>query len=139
MIGPQDKTPWSLPLKQAIGKRRQKRMKMVLPVRVWARDATNKPVLELAHTLDITPNGARLGAIRHPLKAGDKLTLQYHQRKIQFRVVWIAPVEGKAEYQVGLETVGGGGETWGLELSGCLKADDYGKESVPVSQPSDGD
>ena len=116
-------------------------MKMVLPVRVWARDAANKPVLELAHTLDITPNGARLGAIRHPLKTGDKLTLQYHQRKIQFRVVWIAPVEGKAEYQVGLETVGGAGETWGLELSGCLKADDYGKEivPVPVSQPSDGD
>jgi hypothetical protein len=76
-----EKTPGSPPLKQAIGKRRQKRMKMVLPVRVWARDAANKPVLELAHTLDITPNGARLGAIRHELKAGDKLMLQYHQRK----------------------------------------------------------
>jgi hypothetical protein len=126
-------------LKQAIGKRRQKRLKMVLPVRVWARDAANKPVLELAHTLDITPNGARLGAIHHELKAGDTLTLQYHQRKIQFRVVWVAPVQGKAEFQVGLQTVGGGGETWGLELSGCLKADDYGKEAVLVSQPSNGD
>jgi hypothetical protein len=114
-------------------------MKMVLPVRVWARDAANKPVLELAHTLDITPNGARLGAVRHQLKAGDKLMLQYHQRKIQFRVVWVAPVEGTAEFQVGLQTISGGGETWGLELSGCLKADDYGKEAVPVSQQSDGD
>jgi ribosomal 50S subunit-recycling heat shock protein len=113
-------------------------MKMVLPVRVWARDAANKPVLELAHTLDITPNGARLGAVRHQVKAGDKLTLQYHQRKIQFRVVWVAPVQGKAEFQVGLQTIGGG-ETWGLELSGCLKPDDYGKEAVPVSQPSNGD
>jgi hypothetical protein len=132
------KHPGSQPLKQAIGKRRQKRMKMVLPVRVWARDAANKPVLELAHTLDITPNGARLGAIHHELKAGDKLTLQYHQRKIQFRVVWVAPVQGKAEYQVGLQTIGGSGETWGLELSGCLKADDYGTEAVPVGQSSDG-
>jgi hypothetical protein len=50
--------------------------------------------------------------------------------------VWIAPVEGTAEFQVGLQTVGGGGETWGLELSGCLKADDYGKEAVPLT--SDG-
>ena len=139
MIERREKTPGSPPLKQAIGKRRQKRMKMVLPVRVWARDAANKPVLELAHTLDITPNGARLGAVRHQLKAGDKLMLQYHQRKIQFRVVWVAPVEGTAEFQVGLQTVGGGGETWGLELSGCLKADDYGKEAVPAGQPSDGD
>ena len=92
-------------MKQAIGKRRQKRMKMVLPVRVWARDAANKPVLELAHTLDITPNGARLGAVRHQLKAGDKLMLQYHQRKIQFRVIWICPMEGTSEYQVGVEAL----------------------------------
>ena len=139
MIDRREKTPGSPLLKPAIGKRRQKRLKMVLPVRVWARDTANKPVLELAHTLDITPNGARLGAVRHQLKAGDKLMLQYHQRKIQFRVVWVAPVEGTAEFQVGLQTVGGGGETWGLELSGCLKADDYGTEAIPVSQPSDGD
>ena len=136
MIERREKMPGSPALKQAIGKRRQKRMKMVLPVRVWARDAANKPVLELAHTLDITPNGARLGAVRHQLKAGDKLMLQYHQRKIQFRVVWVAPVQGKAEFQVGLQTVGGSGETWGLELSGCLKPDDYGKEATPVGQPS---
>jgi hypothetical protein len=98
---------------------------MVLPVRVWARDVSNKPIQELAHTLDITPNGARLGAIHNPLKVGDKVMLQYHQRKIQFRVVWIMPLEGTSEYQVGLETVGSGAETWGLELSDCITADEY--------------
>jgi hypothetical protein len=98
-------------------KRRHKRIKMVLPVRIWARDAANKPVQELAHTLDITQNGARVGAIRHELKTGDKVMLQYHQRKISFRVVWVRPLEGTSEYQVGLEAVGGNGETWGLELT----------------------
>src|SRR5213593_4268321 len=122
----------------SIGKRRHKRIKMVLPVKVSGRDAANNLISELAHTLDITPNGARLGAVRHQLKAGDKLMLQYHQRKIQFLVVWVAPVEGTAEFQVGLQTVGGGGETWGLELSGCLKADDYETETIPISPPSDG-
>ena len=38
---------------------------MVLPVRISGKDSANNPVNELAHTLDITPNGARLGAIHH--------------------------------------------------------------------------
>ena len=112
---------------------------MVLPVKISAKDHSNKTFEELAHTLDITNSGARLCAVRHQLKPGDKLMLQYRQRKIQFRVVWVAPVQGKAEFQVGLQTISGGGETWGLELSGCLKPDDYGKEAAPVSQPSNGD
>jgi len=107
------------------GKRRQKRIKMVLPVRVWWRDGSNKQVQELAHTLDVTPNGARLGAIRHELKKGDKLTLQYHQRKLQFRVVWVTQLEGTREYQVGLESLSS--EVWGLELAESDTADEYGK------------
>ena len=98
---------------------------MVLPVRISGRDSANNPVNELAHTLDITPNGARLGAIRHLLKKGDKLMLQYRQRRIQFRVVWVKPMEGSNEYQVGLEGVGTMGENWGLELPDSNMVDEY--------------
>lgn len=104
-----------------IGKRRQKRIKMVLPVKVQWRDKANNAVNELAHTLDITPSGARLGAIRQELKTGDKVTLQYRQRKLQFRVVWVMPLAGTREYQVGLESVGN--DSWGLELSDTDVAD----------------
>jgi hypothetical protein len=89
------------------------------------KDAANNPVNELAHTLDITPNGARLGAIRQVLKKGDKLTLQYRQRRIQFRVVWVKPMEGTSEYQVGLEGLGSGAENWGLELPESDLVDEY--------------
>ncbi len=98
---------------------------MVLPVRITGKDASNNPVNELAHTLDITPNGARLGAIHHVLKTGDKLTLQYRQRRIQFRVVWVRPMEGTSEYQVGLEGLGSVGENWGLELPELDQLDEY--------------
>jgi hypothetical protein len=98
---------------------------MVLPVRVSGKDSANNPVNELAHTLDITPNGARLGAIRHVLKTGDKLTLQYRQRRIQFRVVWVKPMEGTSEYQVGLEGLGSGAENWGLELPEADMVDEF--------------
>jgi hypothetical protein len=106
------------------GNRRQKRIKMVLPVRISGKDSANNPVNELAHTLDITPNGARLGAIRHLLKRGDKLTLQYRQRRIQFKVAWVKAMEGSREYQVGLEGLGTG-ENWGLELPDSNLADEY--------------
>src|ERR1700730_3606518 len=112
-------------LDKGIGNRRYKRIKMVLPVRVSGKDSANNPVNELAHTLDITPNGARLGAIRHVLKTGDKLTLQYRQRRIQFKVVWVKAMEGTREYQVGLEGLGTVGENWGLELPDSNLADEY--------------
>lgn len=113
------------------GNRRHKRIKMVLPVKVWWRDESDKTINELAHTLDITPNGARLGAIHHELKAGDKLTLQYRQRKIQFRVVWVTPLEGTREYQVGLESMGS--EGWGIELSEAASADEYQEKATVQS------
>lgn len=98
-----------------IGKRRQKRIKMVLPVKIWGRNNVDQPVSELVHTLDITPGGARLGAVHGVWKIGDRLTLQYRQRKIQFKVVWVKAIEGAREYQVGLETLSSG-ENWGLDL-----------------------
>jgi hypothetical protein len=113
--------PWGMVVETLIGKRRQKRIKMVLPVKLQWRDKANKQMNELAHTLDITPDGARLGGIRQELKAGDKVTLHYRQRKLQFQVVWVTPLSGTREYQVGLESVGN--DSWGLELSESDVAD----------------
>ena len=59
-------------LEKSVGNRRHKRIKMVLPVRISGKDSANNPINELAHTLDITPNGARLGAIHHALKMGQQ-------------------------------------------------------------------
>ena len=100
----------------AAGRRKHKRLKMVLPLKVWTKPASDDAVYELAHTLDITPRGARLGAIHQELKTGDRLMVQYRQRKIQFRVIWIRPIEGTSEFQVGVEALDSG-ETWGLELT----------------------
>ncbi len=100
---------------------------MVLPVRISGKDSANNPVRELAHTLDITPNGARLGAVHHALKIGDKLTLQYRQRRIQFKVAWVKPMDGTSEYQVGLEGLGTMGENWGLEFPESDMVDEFEK------------
>jgi hypothetical protein len=104
------------------GKRKHKRIKMVLPIRIWAKDIANQSFNELAHTLDITPQGARIGAVHYQLKLGDKVMVQYRQRKIGFKVVWVRALEGTKEFQIGVEALESG-ETWGLELNGCDQAD----------------
>ena len=96
-------------------RRRQDRIQAVLPVRVKGKDAAGKPFEELAHTLDLTANGARLGAIRHELKTLDTLTVFYHQRRMEFTVIWTRLLEGKGrEHQVGLQAFSQEKEAWGL-------------------------
>ena len=71
------------------GVQRYKRTKMVLPLRFWADDE-NGPNAgpQLAHTVDISPIGGRLGGLRNPLRPGQTIMLERGQNKFQFRVVW---------------------------------------------------
>ncbi|HET7892660.1 MAG TPA: PilZ domain-containing protein [Candidatus Sulfotelmatobacter sp.] len=100
----------------AMEQRRGSRTKAVLPVRVKGKDSAGKAFDILVHTLDVTPDGVRLGSVRHQLKVLDELTVFYRQRRIQFRVVWTKKLEGTSEYQVGLKAVTHDSEAWGLSF-----------------------
>src|SRR3984893_18084737 len=96
--------------------RRGNRTKAVLPVRVKGKDSAGKTFEELVHTLDVTPDGVRLGSVRHELNVLDEITVFYRQRKIQFRVVWTKRMKGTSEFQVGLQAVTQDSEAWGLNF-----------------------
>lgn len=91
-------------------------MQAVLPVRVRGVDAAGASFDEVAHTLDLTPKGARLGSIRRQLNALDTIVVLYRQRRMEFQVMWTRLLEGRNEYQVGLQSLSKGKETWGLNL-----------------------
>jgi hypothetical protein len=97
--------------------RRRRRTKAVFPVRVKGKDSAGKSFEELAHTLDVTTSGVRLGSIHHELNVPDEITVFYRQRKMQFRVVWTKKLKGTSEFQVGLQTLAQEREPWGLSLS----------------------
>jgi hypothetical protein len=97
-------------------RRQQNRKRAVLPVRVRGTDASGAAFEGLAHTLDLTPTGARLGSIRHVLNALDTLTILYRQRRMEFTVVWTKLIDGKNEYQVGLRSCTEQKEPWGINL-----------------------
>ena len=94
--------------------RRGNRTKAVLPVRMRGKDSSGKTFEELAHTLDVTPAGVRLGSVRRELNVLDEVTIFYRQRKMQFRVVWTKKLQGTSEFQVGLQAVTQDKEAWGL-------------------------
>lgn len=97
-------------------RRRQDRMAAVLPVRVRGTDASGASFEELAHTLDLTPTGVRLGSIRHELRVLDTLVVFYRQRRMEFKVVWTKLLDAKGEYQVGLQSFSQEKEPWGVSF-----------------------
>ena len=106
--------------------RRGNRTKAVLPVKIKGTDKAGKAFEDLAHTLDVTPVGARLGGIRHELKLQDEVTIFYRQRKTQFRVVWVKKMQGTNEFQIGLQALSQDKEGWGLG---------HDQQSVPPKLP----
>jgi hypothetical protein len=97
-------------------RRRQDRIQAVLPVRVRGTDASGVSFEGMAHTLDLTAMGVRLGSIRHELKALDRLTILYRQHRMEFTVVWTKLLDAKGEYQVGLQAFSQETEAWGMNF-----------------------
>jgi hypothetical protein len=92
-------------------KRKSPRSKMVLPVKVWIDKDTH-----LAHTIDIAPTGARLGALRQQLQVGMIVILQRGSKKAKFRITWIRQLTPK-EAQAGVEALELQDNFWGISLS----------------------
>lgn len=98
------------------GVQRYQRTKMVLPCRVWNDEhARNDAPLQLAHTLDISPIGGRLGGLRTPVEVGQTLTLQRGPKKTHVRVIWTKQLAPN-EMQAGFETIEFGKKIWDVDL-----------------------
>ena len=85
-----------------------------LPVEIKGTDKAGKAFEDLAHTLDVTAVGARLGGIRHELNLQDEVTVFYRQRKMQFRVVWIKKMQGTASFRSDCRRCRRTKRAWGL-------------------------
>jgi PilZ domain len=99
-----------------LNRRKSPRRKMVLPVKVSIDKVTH-----LAHTLDISPTGARLGALRTQLQPGMIISLQRGLTKAEFRVQWIRQL-GPDQQQAGVESLEPQNNFWGVDLSDEFEA-----------------
>jgi hypothetical protein len=106
----------------AANQRRGNRTKAVLPVRVKGKDSSGTVFEELVHTLDVTAEGVRLGAVRRELNLLDEVTVFFRQRKMQFRVVWIKKLKGTSEFHIGLQAITQERDSWGVSFPECKTA-----------------
>ncbi len=98
------------------GQQCYKRTKMVLPLRLWTDEEdgqTETP--QLAHTVNISPIGARLGGLPKPLQSGQVITLQRGKNRNKFRVVWTKQIGGN-EIRAGIEALEPGKKIWDINL-----------------------
>ena len=84
---------------------------MVLPVKVLIDQVTH-----LAHTLDITGPGARLGGLRMQLQPGMSVILHRGSKKASFRIKWVQQL-APSEVQAGIECEEPQEQFWGVDLS----------------------
>ena len=108
---------------------------MVLPLRVWGTDATGKTFMLMAHTLDVSPTGARLGGFRSQVAPGDIVGVQYRMQKQQFRVAWVGRPGTSRDSQIGIEYLDRERKILGLELPHAETVDEY----EPPEQKDDPD
>lgn len=116
-----------------MGKRRQQRVKTVIPVRITGVDQTGKPFAELVHTLDISYAGARLGGAQTGMVPGSIVSVQCRLRKSQFTVAWVAGTQSAFKGQVGLRNLEPQRDIFGASLKDELCVDDYvANEASPL-------
>ena len=88
------------------------RMKVVLPVSVIRHD---RPEKQLAHTLDITSDSARLGGLYLPVEPGELIDLQRGVLRAKFYVFWVGAPNTMLAGQAGIRGLAPK-SIWGVEL-----------------------
>lgn len=99
-----------------MGRRRNQRIPTSLPVRIFGTDADGKPFVRLAHTVDVSASGARIGGIYVALKAGDTVGIQHGSEKARFRVIWTGKMGSRNVGEIGVMTLERDGHIWGMNL-----------------------
>jgi hypothetical protein len=96
-----------------MARRREERIIISLPVRLWGMDVNGKPFTQNASSVDITRMGARLQGVTCHVQHGDIIGIQHGNDKARFRVIWVARAGSRNEGQIGVHCVEASKYIWG--------------------------
>jgi hypothetical protein len=97
---------------QRLGKRRDPRIEIALPVHLTATDITGRPLDQRVMTINISRRGALLGGVHGMLKLADEIFLDRLQKKEQFRVAWVGGEGTPVEGQIGVAAIDENSSFW---------------------------
>ncbi len=95
-------------------RRREDRIDVVLPVRIFGIDSQNKPFNLRTETVDVTRLGARLHNVNCFSKAGEVVGVQYEDRKARFRVCWVGLPGTPKEGDIGIQLMESDRPIWDI-------------------------
>ena len=93
--------------------RRNLRRKVVLAVTVLRRNGEER---QLAHTLDITELGIRLGGLTSTVEPGETIEVQRGALKAKFQVIWMGAAGSAMAGQAGLRGMEADKNIWNVNL-----------------------
>jgi hypothetical protein len=115
-----------------MARRREERIIISLPVRLWGMDVNGKPFTQNASSVDITRMGARIQGVTCQIQHGDIIGVQHGNDKARFRVIWVARAGSRNEGQIGVHCVEAGKYIWGT-VQPSNAADTYEPNPAPQS------
>jgi hypothetical protein len=120
---------------QRLGKRRDPRIDLALPVLLTGTDSSGRPLDQRVITINISRRGALLDGIHGLLRPGDKISLARGHRKEEFRVAWVGGDNTPAAGQIGVAAVDPNTSFWSEVLEATAKS---GLETASVRGSSGG-
>jgi hypothetical protein len=79
-------------------RRKERRLALELPVRIWGVDKMARPFAEIARVRNVSNGGAVLIGVRSKIQAGELLDVQLGASRAQFRIMWMS-LSGEAGIQ----------------------------------------
>ena len=101
---------------QRLGKRRDPRIDIALPVQLSGVDASGRPLSQRVMTVNISRRGALLEGIHGVLKPGDNILLARGGKNEKFRVAWVVDADTPAGAQIGVAAVDPNSSFWDAVL-----------------------
>lgn len=105
-----------------MSRRKELRVKAVLPVKVTGVDASARHFSLMCHTLDLTYDSSKIAGVTRPLMLGQTVVLHRFGVKAKFRVLWAG--SGTRKGQCGLKCMETEKPIWGISLP-QRKADEF--------------
>jgi hypothetical protein len=84
---------------------RQPRVTTAFPVRIWGLDVNCRPFAQIASVTNVSDGGILLNGVRHRLRAGEVIDVQYNDTKAEFLVVWAGQRGTTTEGELGLQAL----------------------------------
>jgi hypothetical protein len=104
---------------QRLGKRRDPRVDIAVPVLLTGTDEGGRPLDQRVTTLNVSRRGAQLTGVHGRLRPGDRVALARGSKKEMFRVAWVGAENSPVDGQIGVSSAEADSNFWDeiLEMS----------------------